>query len=83
MAWAGVNVEIDRLISVPHSNHAFVACAFGFTVPLRIAVCTVIPVAAAVVAMGGGGWVSPLSPPPHADRRKAVNRIRTRKPADR
>jgi hypothetical protein len=44
-------------------------------VPLRVAVCSEIPVAATVVAVGGGGGASPPPPPPHAgSKKKAVNR---------
>jgi len=80
IAWGGVNVGVDRVLSVPHSNHAFVACAFGFTVPLRVAVCSEIPVVATVVDVGGGGGLSPPPPPPQANREKAVIRNRAKKP---
>lgn len=63
-SFAVVNMGEARVSSVPYSKWAVVACAFGFTVPLRAAVCIVIAVAGAVDVVGGGGAVDP-PPPPH------------------
>jgi hypothetical protein len=57
-----------------------VACECGFTVPLRVAACSEIPVAATVVVVGGGGGASPPPPPPQADRKNAVSSDRTKNP---
>jgi hypothetical protein len=65
MAWLSVAVDETNVESVPHSNHAFVACAFGFTVPLSAALSVPIPVAGVVVTVGEGGGPEELPPPPH------------------
>jgi hypothetical protein len=74
MAWVAVAVKEDRVLSVPHSSHAFVACAFGFTVPFRIALSVPIPVAGVVVTVGaGGGPAESPPPPPHPNEATAKN----------
>ena len=66
MACEGVAVKEERVLSVPHSSHAFVACAFGFTVPLSIALRLPISVAAVVATVGAGDReLEPPPPPPH------------------
>jgi hypothetical protein len=47
-------VNVARVGLVPHSNHAFVARPFGFTLPFSTAPLAVTPVAAVVVTVGGG-----------------------------
>ncbi len=39
---------------VPHSNHAVVACPFGFTPPFTVAPLNVMEAAVFVVAAGAG-----------------------------
>ena len=48
-----VLAEVDKLLLVPHSNHAEVASPFGFAVPLRTAEFARRDVAAVVVTVGG------------------------------
>jgi hypothetical protein len=74
IAWLSVAVEETNVESVPHSNHAFVACAFGFTVPLSAALSVPIPVAGVVVTVGEGGGPGVLSPPPPPHPARATAR---------
>ena len=50
--WLEVLVKVARVELVPHSNQAFVAWPFGFTLPFAVAPLEVIKVAAFVVAAG-------------------------------
>jgi hypothetical protein len=43
---------VDKVGSVPYSNHASVAVPYGFTTPLRSALLIVMDVAVSVVAVG-------------------------------
>ncbi len=51
--WLEVTLKVASVGLVPHSNHAVVACPFGFTPPLTVAPLIVMEAAAFVVAAGG------------------------------
>src|SRR5512134_1460116 len=79
MSWSAVFVNAVNVLSVPHSSHAVVACAFGFTDPLSVALSAATADAAVVVTVGGGGGVAESPPPPpHANRVKPANNGRIR-----
>jgi hypothetical protein len=50
--WAVVEVNVERVLEVPHSNHAVAAAPFGFTVPFIVAELVVTELAAVVVTDG-------------------------------
>src|SRR5512134_1706028 len=80
MSWSAVFVNAVNVLSVPHSSHAVVACAFGFTDPLSVALSVATADAAVVVTVGAGGGAGALSPPPppHANMVKPANNGRIR-----
>jgi hypothetical protein len=51
--WAVVEVNVERVLEVPHSNHAVAAAPFGFTVPFIVAELVVTELAALVATVGG------------------------------
>jgi len=51
--WDDVLAEEARFVSVPYSNHAFVARPFAVTLPFRVAVFAPTEVVDKVATMGG------------------------------
>jgi hypothetical protein len=51
--WADVDVNVDSVLEVPHSNHPVVETPFGLTVPFMVAELVVTELAAVVVTVGG------------------------------
>ena len=51
--WAVVELNVESVLLVPHSNQAVVAEPFGFTDPLSVAPLDVMELAAVVCAVGG------------------------------
>ena len=47
-----VEVKVDSVFDVPHSNHAVVNAPFGFTLPLSVAELDVTELAALVATVG-------------------------------
>ena len=58
---AVVDVKVDSVLEVPHSNHAVVAAPFGLTLPFIVADVVVTDVAAVVVTAGRSGIVTKLN----------------------
>jgi hypothetical protein len=50
--WAVVAVKVERVLEVPHSNHAVAAAPFGLTVPFIVAELVVTELAAIVATVG-------------------------------
>ena len=51
--WAVVDVNVESVLEVPHSNHPVVETPFGLTVPLTVAEFVVTVPAAVVTTVGG------------------------------
>ena len=55
-----VDVYVDSVLDVPHSNHAVVEAPFGFTLPFKLAALEVTPLAAEVVTVGNATDAAPV-----------------------
>jgi hypothetical protein len=58
-----VEVKVDNVLDVPHSNHAVVKAPFGLTVPFNVAEPDVTELAAVVATVGGFALVVKLRIP--------------------